>query len=211
MATNESIDYLRALKQSLDPAPASAAPPVREAAVQKPETTGTGTTYGEGFRGQERRSSARYKCEGSAQLREDGRDIRTWATFKDVSLHGCYVETQATYPVGTTVHLKLEANGFRVESKGIVRVNYPSLGMGIAFREMSADNMVQLRELLATISRPTVVMGTGIASLPRRALGPVPLADPAAAVEALTEFFENRQMLMRDDFLRILCNSQTKP
>ena len=107
------------------------------------------------------------------------------------------------------MHLKLEANGFRVESKGNVRVNYPSLGMGIAFREMSAENMAQLRELLATISRPTLVLGSGLASSRRRALGPVPLADPAAAVEALTEFFENHQVLMRDDFLRILCKSQS--
>ena len=35
-------------------------------------------------------------------MREEGCDVRTWATFTDVSLHGCYVEAQATYPVGTT-------------------------------------------------------------------------------------------------------------
>jgi hypothetical protein len=34
------------------------------------------------------------------------------------------------------------------------------------------------------------------------------IADPAAAVRALTEFFENRQMLMREDFLKILRQSQ---
>ena len=35
-----------------------------------------------------------------------------------------------------------------------------------------------------------------------------PISDPSAAVQALTEFFENRQVLMRDEFLRILRNSQ---
>jgi hypothetical protein len=40
-------------------------------------------------------------------------------------------------------------------------------------------------------------------------LAAVPLiADPAAALRALTDFFENRQVLMRDDFLRILRKSQ---
>ena len=51
------------------------------------------------------------KCEGSAEVREDGCDVRTWATFTDVSVHGCYVEAQATYPAGTILHLKLEVKG----------------------------------------------------------------------------------------------------
>ena len=128
-----------------------------------------------------------------------------------MSLHGCYVEVQATYPVGTPLRMKLEANGFRVETKGNVRVNYPYLGMGIAFVEMSEENRAQLRGLVSTISRPSVVMGPRIASsLPAGgAFAAVPLiSDPAAALQALTDFFENRQMLMRDDFLRILRKSQ---
>ena len=76
-------------------------------------------------------------AKAAPRLREDGRDVRTWATFSDVSLHGCYVEAQATYPVGTILHMKLEANGVRVETKGNVRVSYPYLGMGIAFVDMS--------------------------------------------------------------------------
>jgi hypothetical protein len=54
-------------------------------------------------------------------------------------------------------------------------------------------------------------MGPGIASsLPASTpLRDVPLiTDPAAAVEALVEFFENRQMLMREDFLWLLRRSQ---
>jgi hypothetical protein len=129
-----------------------------------------------------------------------------------VSLHGCYyVEAQATYPVGTPLRMKLEANGFRVETKGTVRVNYPYLGMGIAFVEMSEENRSQLKGLLSTISRPTVVMGPRVASTPPSggALAAVPLiADPAAALRALADFFENRQTLMRDDFVRILRKSQ---
>jgi hypothetical protein len=34
------------------------------------------------------------------------------------------------------------------------------------------------------------------------------IADPAAAVQSLAEYFENRQMLMREDFLRIIRKSQ---
>ncbi len=84
--------------------------------------------------------------------------------------------------------------------------------MGIAFVDMSDENQPRLRELLATITHPTMIMGPGIASsLP--AAGPlhvVPtISDPAAALRSLTEFFESRQMLMREDFLRIVRQSQT--
>lgn len=207
---NDGVAYLRALKQTGNPLAATQAAPETGAE----EHSGSGATVadpGERFQGAEKRRSRRYQCEGSVEMCEDGCDVRTWATFSDISLHGCYVEAQATCPVGTVLHMKLEANGVRVETKGSVRVSYPYLGMGVAFGEISEENRARLRELLVTISRPIVIMGPGIASsLP--ASGPldaVPLiAEPGAAVQALIEFFESRQMLMREDFLRILRKSQ---
>lgn len=210
--TNEGVAYLRALKQTENPLAATAAAPAQGAGAE--EHSGSGPAVadsGERFKGAEKRRSRRYQCEGSAEMCEDGCAAHTWSTFSDISLHGCYVEAQATYPVGTVLNMKLETNGVRVETKGSVRVSYPYLGMGVAFVEMSEENRARLRELLATISRPTVIMGPGIASsLP--ASGPVEamplITDPGAAVQALTEFFESRQMLMREDFLRILRRSQ---
>ena len=211
---NESVAYLRALKQSVASAAAAAAPAREPASDAHPQPAAPAADSGERFQGEEKRRSARFKCEGSAELRVEGSNVRTWAAFQDVSLHGCYVEAQATYPVGTLLLLKLEANGFRVETKGTVRVNYPYLGMGVAFVDMSAENQAQLKGLLSAIARPTVVMGTQVAESlpPGGATSAVPsIADPSAAVQALTEFFENRQTLMRDDFLEILRSSQDPP
>ncbi len=206
---DEGVAYLRSLKQSGTPLAASAAAPARETSTEQPaaESSALVADSADQFKGAEKRRSPRYKCQGSAELRSDGCDVRTWATFSDISLHGCYVEAQATYPAGTVLQMKLEANGVRLETKGNVRVSYPYLGMGISFVDMSEENQARLRALLATILRPTVIMGPGIASsLP--ASGPMPAAplipDPKAALEALTEFFESRQMLMREDFLRIV-------
>ena len=202
---NEGIAYLRALKQSGAPQAASAAAPAREPAAEVQPAASTA------FAGTEKRRSPRYKCEGSAEIREVGCDVRTWATFTDVSLHGCYVEAQATYPIGTPLHMTLSANGLKVETTGTVRVSYPYLGMGIAFSEMSADDRNRLRELLGTVSRPSVIIGPGIASaLP--SCGPldaVPLiSDPPAAIQALIAFFETRHMLTREEFLTVLHKSQ---
>jgi len=155
---NEGVAYLKALKQSDDPA--AAAPPLESASGQ--QLIGSTVETDAGGRVREKRRSFRYKCEGSAELRQDGRDIRIWATVRDVSLHGCYVEAQATYPVGAILYMKLEANGVQVETKGLVRVNYPYLGMGSAFHETSEAVVARLREMLNKISRRTVVMVPGI-------------------------------------------------
>lgn len=202
---HEGVAYLLALKQSPQ-ADASAS-------ARKDEQENKEFASAEQFHGNNKRRTPRYKCEGSAELREQGGEIRTWATFSDISLHGCYVEAQATYPAGTILNMKLESNGIRLETSGNVRVSYPDLGMGIAFVGMTDENQLRLRQMLAKICRGCVVMGPGMAStLPSTAsLKDVPeLSNPAAAIEELVHFFDTRQMLMRDDFLRILRKSQTE-
>ena len=159
---DDGVAYLKALRQSTSPIAATAATPAPEANSEAHPTPAADA--GDRFKGAEKRRSPRYKCEGSADMCEEGHDVRTWATFSDISLHGRYVEAQATYPAGTILHMKLEANGVRFETKGNVRVSYPHLGMGVAFDEMLDENRSRLRELLATITRPTVIMGPGIAS-----------------------------------------------
>ncbi len=208
--SDESIYYLRALKQSLASETAASAPATK---IDSSNPGDSNASSGGQFKGAEKRRSPRYKCEGSAEIREDGRDVRTWATFTDISLHGCYLEAQATYPAGTILHMKLEANGIVVETTGKVRVTYPYLGMGIAFEGISEEDQALLRRLLATISHPCVIMGPGIASslpsISNRVETVPPVANPQAAIQDLVEFFESRQMLMREDFLRILRKSQT--
>ena len=206
--SNEGIAYLRALRRIDGPPATNANTPPRDSFSEEHPPAE------EQFQGVDKRRSPRYKCEGSVEMREEGCDVRTWSTFTDISLHGCYVEAQATYPVGTVLHLKLDASGMRVEAECIVRVSYPYLGMGLAFNAMTDENRTRLRDLLGAISRPSLIMGPGIASaLPSS--GPMgslpPLSDPNAAIRALTQFFESRHMLTREDFLRVLQQSQIAP
>lgn len=198
------VAYLQALKQASHTG--ASKPELKVNASQaSPEA-------GDSYQGTNKRRAPRYKCEGSTELREEGCDVRTWATFTDISLHGCYVEAQATYPAGTILNMKLEANGIRVETRGNVRVNYPYLGMGIAFVGMTEENVHLLRQMLAMISRGPAIVGPGVPSnLPSTSsLAALPkISNPTAAIQELIKFFESRQMLMREDFLRILRKSQT--
>lgn len=204
--SNESVSYLASLKRFTGAEPAST--PVVE---ENPGAQGTPAEAKPGtYLGAEKRRSSRFKCEGSAEMREEGCDVRTWATFTDVSVHGCYVEAQATYPVGTILQVKLEARGIRFESRCSVRVNYPYLGMGMAFVDMSEENRAHVRQLLGIISQPGVIVkaaGTG-GPVAEIKLALPPIANPENALQALVSYFEAHQMLTREDFLELLGTSQ---
>ena len=201
----EGASYLSGLKQSCAPHAAGTAPARTESGASPQNRSDA-----------EKRRSPRYKCQGSAHLREINSGVATWATFTDISLHGCYVEATATYRVGSVLALKIDVNGFRFETRGEVRVAYPNLGMGIFFTTMSDEDRERLRELLRSVSRPSVIPGNGgpsripsvvrsVASAP--AANPT-ISNPRAALQALVDFFEDRQMLSREEFRRILRKSQ---
>jgi hypothetical protein len=215
---NDEIPYLTALKKSAiaEAAKTLAVALAPEAVERYFNAAIPAPTENEQYNGAEKRRTPRYKCEGGVRLAEDGCDVHTWARFTDVSLHGCYVEAQATYAVGTSLNMKMELNGVRLETKGIVRVNYPYLGMGIAFVDMSEENQERLRELLRTVTYPRVVFAPGDAAvMPTGVISTSPstrpepvVPNPGLAMQALAEFFQNRCLLTREDFLNIVTRSQ---
>ncbi len=51
----------------------------------------------------------------------------------DLSLGGCYVETESPFPQASAVDLCLKAAGMEIHTEGVVRVMHPAHGMGIEF------------------------------------------------------------------------------
>jgi hypothetical protein len=198
--------YLAALKQSSAPQAAGAAS-ARAPEVRRPAALRAGGVNPAGSA--DKRRSPRYRCQGSAHILEIASGVSTWTTFTDISLHGCYVEATATHRVGVQLGLKLEANGFRVEATGEVRVAYPNLGMGISFTRILEADRERLRELLRSISRPSVILSSHIAARPPVLQSDaLPPANPGATLQAMISFFEDRQMMGREEFLRILRKSR---
>ena len=197
---NSGADYLRRLKRDLEH-PSGFPDPETRAPEESPTATGG-----------ERRQSPRYKCSGSAQFRVEGSDVHTWGTLTDISHHGCYVELMATFPVGANVDLELELNGIRAHVKGEVRVSYPCLGMGIAFREISDENRVRLLQILRSLV-PGDTLGTAAVSEAPPASPSAPASLPIivnapAALQALADFFETHALLTKEEFFRVLRKSQ---
>ena len=213
---NAGAAYLAALKKSTPQAGGAAAAraPIPPFAAEKNVVVAAGNAVSPV---DERRKSPRYRCQGSARLREIVSGISTWATFTDISLHGCYVEAMATFRMGAKLRLTIEVNGFRVECNGEVKVVYPNLGMGIAFTTMSDPDRERLRELLRSLSRPSVILAvrpevTAATVTEGRLSATNPattITNPGAALRAVMNFFDERHILSREEFFRILRKSQS--
>lgn len=156
----------------------------------------------------EKRRSPRYRCQGSAHLADLRTGVTSWATFTDISQHGCYVEAMSGFRVATELSLRIEVNGYRVECNGEVRVVYPGLGMGITFTIMGEEQRERLRDLLRSLTRPSGILGRRLQEAKANEEGTTPAANAEAFLQAITNFFEDRQMLSREEFERILRKSQ---
>jgi hypothetical protein len=202
--------HLKTLKQSSADCEGISSTPTANTGPANPWLTPLPSTPIDPFRGPERRRVVRYYCEGSAEIRRDGTDLQIRARFTDMSLQGCYLESEVAFPVGAILHVKLEANCTLVENKGCVRVSYPH-GMGLSFVEVTEEARGLLQQMLDRVTRPSLIAGPEIASsspvlVPTANLPAI--ANPTAAVLALFEFFEKRLTLSREDFRRILHKSQ---
>jgi hypothetical protein len=152
-------------------------------------------------RGAERRRSPRVRCSSSAKLRTEGSDLRLWGTLTDISLTGCYVEMNTTFPVGTNVNLVLRSSGIRIQVSGTVRASYPFLGMGICFTQVEPAQQLQLQQLLAMLAgHSTFTNGLPVQDAMKETLR---LADPRAFLNEVAEFFRKNQVLSREEFHQI--------
>ncbi len=134
--------------------------------------------------------------------------VSSWATLADISVHGCYIETPAPYSIGAYIGLKLEVNGFRVEATGEVRVAYPGVGMGILFIRMSEADRGQLRELVKSVVQPSVVLGRTRTPSMQKPDALRAITNPHAVLQDMLNFFEDRHMMGREEFVSIVRRNQ---
>jgi DNA-binding response OmpR family regulator len=63
----------------------------------------------------------------------DEPDGASQCKLTDLSLGGCYVQTESPFPQASSVDLCLRAAGMEIHTEGLVRVMHPGHGMGIEF------------------------------------------------------------------------------
>jgi hypothetical protein len=191
--SDDAVNYLRRQKGPVAEGMASGA-------AARGEGKAGGSPLGPGFK--DRRQSPRLRCSGSVEFRVEGSDVRMWGTLTDISLHGCYVEMNATFPVDTNVDLVMTSFGIRIHTAGRVRATYPSLGMGICFADIEREEQLQLKQLLAALSgRGTIYTAKSPEEVSMKEI--LMSADPRTILGEVMGFFRNNQLLSRAEFYQI--------
>jgi CheY-like chemotaxis protein len=70
----------------------------------------------------------------------------------DLSLGGCYVQTESPFPQSSTVDLCLRASGMEIHTEGVVRVMHPGHGMGIEFPARTEEQRRSVGDFIAFLT-----------------------------------------------------------
>jgi hypothetical protein len=97
---------------------------------------------------QDRRRSPRYPFVGSIEMREGASEDKRSARVKELSLNGCYVDTESPYPMGASLEIKLFTETEFFEAQASVIYSQPNQGMGLMFRETKPYYLMVLRKWL---------------------------------------------------------------
>ncbi len=71
----------------------------------------------------------------------------------DLSLGGCYVETESPFPQSSAVDLCLKAAGMEIHAEGLVRVMHPAHGMGIEFPARTEEQRKTVGEFIEFLTK----------------------------------------------------------
>ncbi len=135
----------------------------------------------------------------------------------DLSLGGCYVETNAPFPERALVDLCLKTDELEVHTEGMVRVAHPGHGMGVEFPSRTAEQRAQVGNLISFLRQ-------GPAAMPQLIISPRALvadlnqfepADPSGAEasdeleDPLLELLRRGASLQQTEFLSELREQRT--
>jgi len=131
----------------------------------------------------------------------------------DLSLGGCYVQTESPFPQSSAVDLCLRAAGMEIHTEGLVRVMHPGHGMGIEFPARTEEQRKSVGEFIEFLTgQPgaTPQLETSPRSLVAAAVD-LSLSGSAGteAEDPLLELLRTGSALEEEAFLDELCRQRT--
>jgi hypothetical protein len=81
----------------------------------------------------ERRRAPRYRLAAAADVADPVSHARISGRTSDVSLLGCFINTNYSLPQGTKIQVRLTYEGTTFSADGSVARSEPSMGFGISF------------------------------------------------------------------------------
>jgi CheY-like chemotaxis protein len=129
-------------------------------------------------------------------------------TLTDLSLGGCYVETESPFPERSGITLCLNAEDVEVQAEGTVRVMHPGFGMGIEFASRTTDERAQVARFIGFLtSRPGMLPALLITPRILATGDPYNQPDPLPKEELddpLLELLRSHESLNQEEFLQKL-------
>jgi CheY-like chemotaxis protein len=124
----------------------------------------------------------------------------------DLTLGGCYVETESPFPESSGITLCLKADTEEVEVDGKVRVTHPGFGMGIEFASRTPEERAQVEKFIGFLAaRPGLLPDLSIT--PRALTTPDDDTNKSKAEpvdDPLLELLYRHESLNQEEFLEEL-------
>jgi hypothetical protein len=79
----------------------------------------------------------------------DDDDQLPYCKLTDLSLGGCYLETDSPFPEHALVDICLRTEEMTVHTEGMVRVTHPGEGMGVEFPSRTAEQRARVGNLIS--------------------------------------------------------------
>jgi CheY-like chemotaxis protein len=117
----------------------------------------------------------------------------------DLSLGGCYVETDSPFPERALVELCLRTDEMAVHTEGMVRVTHPGRGMGVEFPSRTPEQRAHVEHLINFLRRSQEA-ALELSVSPRALKADLSQFGPAPESEDQTEGAES----MEDSLLELL-------
>jgi len=130
----------------------------------------------------------------------------------DLSLGGCYVETDSPFPEQSLVDLCLRTGEMSVHTEGMVRVTHPGHGMGVEFPSRTPEQRAQVGSLIDFLrncpdSMPDLSVSPRALTADLAQFKPEPESADAPAQDLddpLLELLRRATAMQQDDFLEEL-------
>jgi len=127
----------------------------------------------------------------------------------DLSLGGCYVETDSPFPERSLVDLCLRTGEMEVHTEGMVRVAHPTHGMGVEFPSRTQEQRAQVGKVIDFLrscpdTMPELVVSPRALTADLTQFEPGPRAAGEAAEDMedpLLELLRQGTKLQQEDFL----------
>ncbi len=122
----------------------------------------------------------------------------------DLTLGGCYVETESPFPEKSGVVLCLTTSGMEVRVKGMVQVMHPNFGMGIEFAARTPEQRQEVNDFIKFLTtRPGVVPELLVTPGPLHANVSMDMAENEAdeIEDPLLDLLRHKHDLSQEQFL----------